>query len=168
VSPTLAWHERPRDEANLFNPAFLGLLLERTAYGHQERAGKGLPWTLGYVALPAILHRETREALPTGVATSMPAWTRDNAVLVASLAQRAIVLRPLLTEAMLFGLAHGIVVHENGLVFPARHARRRLRDPWHEPTEDFRSCATKAAFFGRWCGVSGQPATIYALWGVRP
>lgn len=162
------WAERPRDEASLFNPAFLGALLAQVADGHRKDSGAGLPWTLGFIALSAVLHKETREALPKSISTSMAAWTRDHALLVGALPQRASVLRPRISEALLFGLAHGLLIHEDGRLLPGQRRHRVPSDPWREPTDDFRQCASKAALFGRWCARSGMPATIYALWGARP
>lgn len=152
----------------MLNPAFMGQLIERAATGHGERRQSGLPWPLVFLALPAVLHKPTRDALPRDTRTSMAAWTRDNALFVGSLVERARSLRPLITEGLLFSLAHGMVRHDSGLLVPARLARRKHGDPWREPTDDFRDCATRAAFFGRWCAVSGLPATVFALWGIRP
>lgn len=168
MSPVQTWRDRPRDEANLFNPAFLGQLVERAAYGHRERSPDGLPWVLTFLALPVVLHKPTRDALPANVNTSMAAWTRDNTLLVASLPERARSLRPHVTEALLFSLAHGVVRHDEGTLLSGARARRKSTDPRRDPTEDFRACTTKAGFFGRWCAVSGLPATVFALWGVRP
>lgn len=166
MSAVARWGERPREEANLLNPAFLGQLIERTATGHRERAKVGLPWPLVFLALPVILHKPTRDALPRDIRTSMAAWTRDNVLLVASLAERARSLRPLITESLLFSFAHGMVRHDSGGLVPAKLARRRPNDPWRDPTEDLRDCATRAAFFGRWCAVSGLPSTVFTLWDV--
>lgn len=168
MSTAVAWQERPRDEVSLFNPAFLGLLVERAANGYQERSGAGLPWTLAFLALPVVLHKETREALPSSVNTSMAAWTRDHPLLVGALAPRAQALRPLVSEAVLFSLAHDLIGHEDGVLLARGLRPRRRSEPWREPTEDFRACATKVSFFGRWCALSGLPATVYALWGAKP
>lgn len=168
MTDLLKWADRPRDEANLFNPAFLGQLLDRAAHGYRERSARGFPWVLAFVALPVVLHKPTRDALPGKVSTSMAAWTRDNTLLVASLPERARSLRPHVTEAILFSLSHGLVRHENGTLLPGTRARRKPTDPWRDPTEDFRDCASRASFFGRWCAVSGLPATVFALWGMRP
>jgi hypothetical protein len=168
VSTPSTWRERPRDQANLFNPAFLAVLIERCAYGHRERSGEGIPWPLVFIALPVVLHRETREDLPKAVTSSMAAWTGSHALLVARLPERARALQPYVREALLFALAHGLVRLEGDRLLSRNLARPGEEQPWREPTEDFRSCATKAAFFGRWCAVAGLPATVFALWGVRP
>ena len=168
MSPTTQWDLRPREEANLLNPAFLAQLVDRAATGHREVLGRGLPWPIVYLALPAVLHQETREALPRDTRSDMAGWTRAHPLLVAGLAERARAIRPMVSEAMLFGLAHGLIRREGATLEPGRLARRTQRVAWREPTEDFRACATRAAFFGRWCAGSGTPATVYALWGMRP
>jgi hypothetical protein len=167
VSVLQSWEERPRDEGNLFNPAFFGLLIERAANGHRERSGEGLPWPLIYLILPAVLHKETREDLPASVSTSMAAWTQSHPLLVGALPERARAMQPLVRQGLLFGMRHRLVRRDADLLCSGQ-VRLAKKDERREPTDDFRSCATKAAFFGRWVAASGMPATIFALWGVRP
>lgn len=169
MSGATPWAERAREEANLLNPSFLAVLIERLSTGHCERAAAGIPWPLIYLGIPVVLHKPTRDALPANVNTSMAAWTRAHPLLVGALPARAQSLRPLVSEALLFGLARREFVREGATLLPP--ARRRRRPPGltlRDPTDDFRDCATRAAFFGRWCGDSGLPATVMALWGVRP
>lgn len=163
------WAERAQEEANLLNPSFLSVLIERLAAGHRERVGRGLPWPLIYLGIPVVLHKPTRDALPGNVNTSMAAWTRQHPLQVGSLPPRAQSLRPLISEALLFGLTRREVTRDGATLVPPERRRRRppgleLRDP----TDDFRDCVTKATFIGRWCADSGLPATVMALWGVRP
>jgi hypothetical protein len=167
VSPLQNWEERPRDEGNLFNPAFFGLLIERAANGHRERCGEGLPWPMIYLILPAVLHKETRDALPAAISTSMAAWTQTHPLLVATLPARAQAMQPLVRQGLLFGLSHHLVRRETDLLHSGQ-VKLVKKGERRDPTDDFRSCATKAAFFGRWVADSGMSATIFALWGVRP
>ena len=163
------WTQRAREEANLLNPSFLAVLIERLATGHRERVAAGLPWPLIYLGIPAVLHKPTRDALPANVNTSMAAWTRAHALLVGALPGRAQSLRPLVSEALLFGLTHREFACEGAVLLPpARRRRRPTGLPLRDPTDDYRTCATRAAFFGRWCADSGLPATAMALWGVKP
>jgi hypothetical protein len=168
MSPAIEWDLRPREEANLLNPVFLALLMSRAAAGHQETIARGLPWALVFIALPAVLHQETRAALPRDVRGDMAGWVRAHPLLVEGLALRARALRPMVSEALLFGMAHGLVQRDGALLEAGRVKRRTAALPWRDPTDDFRECASRAAFFGRWCAVSGTPATIFALWGLRP
>jgi ABC-3C biological conflict system middle component len=168
MTSVTSWELRPREEANLLNPVFMALLMTRAAVGHRETFGRGLPWPLIYLALPAVLHQETRDALPRNVRADMGGWARAHPLLTEGLAERARALRPLITEALLFGLAHGVIKRDDALLEPGRIRRRSPVLPWREPSEDFRACISGAAFMGRWCAVSGTPATIFALWGLRP
>jgi len=162
------WHERPKDEAALLNPVFLSQMMGRVGDGHRRRVGSGVPWPLLFVAVPAVLHKATRDALPASVASSMARWTQTYPLAVASLPSRAVSLGPLLKEALVFGLAHRILVRESGLIVAGRLRRRSAAMPWRQPTEDFKDCMQRAEFFGRWIAGSGTPATVLALWGVRP
>ena len=41
-----AWHQRPAEEANLFNPAFLGSLVYEFVKSFQKARPEGVPLTL--------------------------------------------------------------------------------------------------------------------------
>jgi Family of unknown function (DUF6521) len=168
VSTAVAWDERSPEEANLLNPAFLAILIDSAAAGYRELAGAGLTWPLIFLALPAVLHKRTREALPRDVRGSMAGWVRSHPLEVEEIAERAPALRTTISDALVFGIAHGTIVRDGPLLLPGRRARRRPGESRREPTEDFASCATRARFFGRWCAVSGTPATVFALWGLQP
>lgn len=162
------WTQRPSEEAILLNPVFLGTLIDRVATGYRGTAGAGLPWTLIYVALPTVLHYETRLALPSTTTTSMAAWTRANLLLVEGVTTRAPALRRTVREALLFALSHGLVARTADRLEPGGRARRGPTFPWREPTNDYKACAQKATFFGRWCASAGTPATVFAFWGLKP
>jgi hypothetical protein len=168
VTAAPAWSMRPREEANLFNPVFLSQLVDRVAVGHTGTVGSGIPWPLVYLTLPIVLHKPTRDALPHSISTSMASWTRDHPLLVSALPSRARSLRAHVTECLLFGLSHAVINHDDARILPGQRARRSPTLPWRDPTDDYRECANRATFVGRWCGTAGLPATIFALWGVRP
>lgn len=168
MSTTVAWVDRSPEEANLLNPGFLATLIDSAAAGHRELAAAGLPWPLVFLALPAVLHKRTREALPRDVRASMAGWVRSHPLEVQEIAERAPALRATITEGLVFGLAHGTIAREGSRLLPGRRGRKRPGEHRREPTDDFASCATRARFFGRWSAVSGTPATVFALWGLRP
>jgi hypothetical protein len=168
MTPTLTWDVRSREEKALLNPAFLARMIERVAHGYEAEDEEGVPWPLLHIAVPAILHKPTRDALPHGVNTSMAAWCRGNPVIVVRLADRARTLQPLVREGLLYALAYEWVTQAEGRL-QARPVGRRPRNvAWRDPTQDFRACANRATFFGRWLAMAGTPATAFALWGVRP
>jgi hypothetical protein len=163
-----AWALRPVEEANLLNPAFIALLVRQAADAHRSLDRQSLPWMLAFIVAPAVLHGPTRAGLPQTVTSSMTRWSQTHPELLAGFPARAGALVPAVREGLLFGLTHGVLALAGDQLSPLPLRRRRARERWREPTDDYRACLSAAAFMGRWCGRSGSVATIFALWGVRP
>lgn len=150
----------------LFNPAFCAVVLYRACAGFTSKADVPMPLTLAYVVLPSALHRPTREALPRTSAASMVAWLRDNPLLLVNLPGRVRAFRDLTSEAIVFGLTHGMLVTDDGSL---RGAALRRRPRTLLPTVDWESCMRTAEFLGKWIASSGNDeATTLAQWGLRP
>jgi Family of unknown function (DUF6521) len=163
-----AWTDRSREEACLFNPSFLGLLVWSSVAGYHEATELGLPFELAFLALPLSLHKPTREALPRATRTSLAAWLESNAVFRVGFRERASALAPFVREAILFALTHNLVAAgERGQLrpFPRPRTLSRYLD---QSTAEVHDCAKKAEFIGRWFGTAGTSTTIMTLWGVAP
>lgn len=158
---------RPDDEAAaLFNPAFCGALVNRACAAFVDKTDAPLPLTYAYIILPASLHKQTRENLPKTAATSMWAWIRENPLLFVDIAERVTDFKELTSEAILFGVRHGVLRSDDFGLLPSRLKRRpqSLR-----PTEDWESCMKTAVFLGKWFATSdSDEATTLARWGFRP
>jgi hypothetical protein len=162
-----SWSDQSPEEARLFNPGFVGLLVWSTATGYTEAAGEGLPFELAFIAMPVSLHRPTRQALPRTPRTSLAAWLEENTSFRVAFADRAKGLAPFVREGILFASTHNLVAFgEDGKLrsSPPRNLALYLR----EATEEVRDCVKRAEFVGRWFGAAGMPVTVMALWGVAP
>jgi hypothetical protein len=158
--------ERPPEEVALFNAGFLAVLSYHAAHGYKERAGdQGMPAVLMYLMAPLVLHRQTRQELPHTVVAQMGLWIHNHPVIVASLPERAVALRPLVSEALTLGIRHGVVVPVGATVVAAK---LRRRPPGLRQSEEVRACKHSAEFIGRWFAAQGDPLTTLALWGLRP
>jgi len=162
-----AWYERPREEANLFNPAFTSLVISRMV-GHFEKTtgGQGLPFALSFLILPMILHRSTREALPRAADTNMFGWLSEHPDLRALFPGRMLRLRPVTQEALCFALSYGklIVTVDAIATGPRKFPLTTIPEP---STAETTSCLKKAEFLGRWFGANAQ-LNVLTAWGVRP
>ena len=155
------WSARSGVPAALLNPALIASIIAAAASGYDRERKAPLPWPLSFVIAPMVLHRGTREALPTSLATHLGAWVSRNPALRAGLPQRAQSLVTPVREGLRFGLRHGLLAIEPG--GGVRQAVARLRPA---DVGDLRVIVTKAIFVGRWVSRSEQPATIFALLGV--
>jgi len=98
------WRSRPRDEANLFNPAFCGLLLFEAFKGYASTFEDGMPFPSSFLVLPLVLHKRTRELVPSRISASngLANWTVDHPEVKLGFADRMRVLIPITRESSLF------------------------------------------------------------------
>lgn len=161
------WSERPLEQARLLNPAFLGTLLWSCARAYTTTAKQPQPYALSFLAVPVVLHKSTRESLPTSTRTSLVSWVGENPRAVVGFAERAGSLVPLVKEAVLFASNGGLLqIRESRVVAEARP--RSMARCEREASDEVKACIRKAEFLGKWFALSGDYTTVMALWGVAP
>lgn len=155
------------EAAALFNAAFCAVVLNRACAGFTAKGGEAMPLTFAYLVLPSALHRATREALPSTSAASMTTWLRDHPLVLADLPRRVRLFRDFTSQAIVYGLGHGILASNGDGALSALALARRPRAL--RPTQDWEACHKAADFLGRWLGSTGsdEPTTL-AQWGLRP
>lgn len=165
---TLApWPDRPIEQARLLNPAFVGTLLWSCARAYTASADDAQPYAISFLVAPVVLHKSTRESLPTTTRTSLVSWIGKNPRVVVGFAERARSLVPLVKEAVLFASNGGLLqVQESRVVAETRP--RRMARLEREASGEVKACIKKAEFLGKWFALSGDYTTVMALWGVAP
>src|SRR5687767_12631870 len=118
------WSQRPGEERALLNQGFCGMLLWHASGGYQAIANDGLPIEVAFLVLPLVLHRKTREALPTGVSTSLPVWLDQHPLVRARFPDRAQMLTEFTREALLFGGVHRFLIFSSSLVTASATRRK--------------------------------------------
>jgi hypothetical protein len=164
----MSWIHRPAEEKALLNPSFCSTLLWQAAIGYAADAGAPLPFDVTFLVLPIVLHRETREALPKAVTTSLAVWLNENSLVRPRIADRATKLVTFTKEALMFGGVHGLLDLTNGIVAANIDWKRKITAMLKGSTDEVRACAKRAEFVGRWFAKAGSPGTVMALVGVKP
>jgi len=163
------WDQRPREEANLFNPAFCAVVLSEFVKEFQKAKGSACPYALLFCVLPLSLHGKTRRVLPSTTLTSLYSWRERNPEVLVGFAERARSLRPVVQEALRFALHRTALAFadDGGVVLGARplSVGKKFED---RITEDARDCVNTARMLGRWLAKAGTTSTIMAAWGVKP
>jgi hypothetical protein len=163
------WRKRPPEEANLFNPAFLGSLTHELSKEYAKQKGSGLPLTYAALGLSVVLHGPTRDRLPYSTVTSLYEWLQNNEDVLIGLAGRVRGLHPYLKEALRFGFCkktlllgdgHRLIVGNTKAHFPIGFVR--------DTTAETRDILDRNKFMARWFAKSGSEATVIAAWGLRP
>lgn len=162
----LPWSERPTEVAGLLNPAFLAVLIRDAVKDFQRVSGAAMSYSLPFVMLPVVLHRPTRNRLPSTTAAVLHVWLEENEVVRIGFAQRAKRLSPFVREAILFGLQRRVFqIDDAGSLTDTRKQLRTFSGP---PEAEHQQCRKQARFVGRWFAKFGDPETIYTMWGVCP
>jgi len=162
------WHRRPGEERALLNPAFCSVLIWHAAAGYTAATEKAMPVELAFLVLPIVLHRESRETLPSAVSTSLAVWLDEHPLLRARFPERARTMVAFSRECLLFGGVHNLLQFEGNIVNARDERRKSIGEVMKESTDEVRACAKKAGFVGRWFAKAGGPATVMFLLGVRP
>jgi len=162
----LNWEARAPEVAHLLNPAFCTLLLRDAARGYNRESRQTMPFALAFLVLALVLHKATRESLPTTTKTKLIVWLQDHQDVKINLAHRMNRLVPFTKEALLFGLQCGLLaIDELGHLLATR---KRLRSAaWPENSEP-ELCRKKAFFVGQWLARVGDSTTVFAVWGISP
>ena len=161
------WAERSLEQARLLNPAFLGTLLWSCARAYASTVNENQPYAVSFLLAPVVLHKSTRESLPTTTRTSLVAWLGDNARVLVGFPERARSLVPSIKEAILFACNGGLLQVQDARLVAGSRPRTMVQFE-RDATDEVRACIKKAEFVGKWFALSGDYTTVMALWGVAP
>lgn len=162
------WTERSIEERNLLNPGFCSMLLWHAALGYASERSIPMAVEISFLVLPFVLHKETRESLPTTIRMSLPIWLAEHPIAQTRLGERAATLRAFTKESLIFGGCHGLLALAQTGVRANADMRKRVNAALKLTSDEVRDCAKRAQFLGRWLEKAGGPETVMALLGVRP
>lgn len=160
----LTWERRPIEVANLLNPAFCGELLRRCFYTYEQYTSGYFPYPLAFLVLPIVLHKKTRELISTRTKDHLDAWLHKHQEVRIGFAERARQLIPITNEALMFLLnSDSLEVSIDAKLVVKNYLPKQIKE-----TDEVSHCFKKSEIVGKWFARSGNPTTIYTMWGVRP
>ena len=164
-----SWSKRVVEEANLFNPAFCTALLAKAIEDYIKKTQQPFPFALAFLVLPVVLHRGTRDILPSSTVSSLLTWIQDNRVQLVNFPSRVRSMQRITKDTIIFGVQHETlaIVDSGGIVIgPRKQSATKKRTSLF--TSEAHECIDRAGFLGRWLAAAGTPATIYSAWGITP
>jgi hypothetical protein len=162
------WLQRPLDYRNLLNPAFCGVVLAKGAKEYAELAGHGMPLSLMFLLLPLTLSAEMRNILPTNSASSLTGWIHEHPEARIGLADHARESVNLTRQAILFCVQRRTLSVDADQLVSIVPYRMSASDALEESSPRIEDIIRRVKFLGRWFARSGEPATIFYLFGLRP
>jgi len=160
------WDNRPVTVANLLNPAFCGEIIRIVLKAYKSETLKALPFELTFLVLPLILHKQSRESLPSTTGKNFYEWLEENTMTKIYLVNKIKNLVPYTREAILFLIYHeAITVNHDGALEFITYRKSSLN---YLNKEEIQTVYKKAHMLGKWLGKAGDTKTIYASIGIKP
>ncbi|MCT7482403.1 three component ABC system middle component [Aliarcobacter cryaerophilus] len=161
-----SWENRPVTVANLLNPAFCGEIIRIMLKAYKTETNKSLPFELVFLVLPLVLHKQSRESLPSTTSKNFYEWLEENTMTKIYLVDKIKNIVSYTREAILFLIYHeAININSNGELDFVPYRKSSLNYFNNEEIEDIYK---KAKMIGKWFGKIGDTKTIYAAIGIKP
>lgn len=161
----LTWSKRPTEVANLLNPAYFAILINKICDGYQSEVQDGLPYALTFIILPLIMYPDYLEIIPKTSRTRLHIWAQQNPEVLYDFAKRAKMLAPYIREAISFGASHKVIqLTKSGEITtqPLKGLKK-----WEDATVP-RTAAKHAYVIGKIFGQVNDVPTLFAIFGARP
>lgn len=171
----------------MLNPALVAAITANAAMQYESQRNEPMPWPVAFLIAPLVLHKGTRDALPTRTTTHLSSWIATNPVVHAGFAPRAAQLREVVLEGIRFGIRYGALSvsedgglsgHLGGGVVDSRGKARLLAKAAAAGEDrivavlaegtDLGQIVTRAGLVGRWLTKLETPATAFVMLGVAP
>jgi len=164
-----SWSQRPVEEANLFNPAFLGALAYEFIKSFETDDESGASIFLVLLALAISLHSKSRKRLPSTTINNLYNWIKENQDLQIGFAERTENLWPYVREAIIFAVAQKRLSMGSGHNLKRGQKKATFTPSFIDETSyEIRGIVESSRFLGRWFTKSGSESAIAAAFGVKP
>lgn len=160
------WNKRPQILANLFNPAFCGLVLAIAIQQYEKYSSKGMPYTLLSIILPMVLPQGVRESFPSTTSTKLYNWVRTNEQVLIDFPRSVQDIVGYTNEAVMFLMGQEwINVDDDGL-FHYIYTRKDLLSLYKEG--EALDILKSAKMLGKWFSITGSDSLIFSYLKIRP
>jgi len=160
--------ELSKEEANLYNPAYVGVVLYQAIRECSEKNQQGLHCSLLYLIAPLALCGRYSSVLPVSVSTPLAGWVSDCEGHLVGFANSVSAYIDVVNMAIIFLLEQeAISLSENGFFLINNGAMPKLPAMINK-NEAFKKAYLGSGFLGRWFGQSPSVEGIYTHFGVMP
>ncbi|HDS1200849.1 TPA: hypothetical protein QD004_000096 [Shewanella algae] len=160
--------ELSKEEANLYNPAYIGVILYQAIRECSKQNQQGLHCSLLYLIAPLSLSGRYSSVLPATVSTPLAGWAADFEGHLVGFANSVSAYIDVVNMAIVFLLEkEAISLSENGFFLINNETLPKLPAMVNK-NEAFKRAFLGAGFLGRWFGQSPSVEAIYTHLGVMP
>jgi hypothetical protein len=156
------------EEQNLYNPAYIGVILYQSIREYQKKNEAGLHCALAYLIAPLALSPRYSSNLPSTITTPIAGWVAEQEGVLIGFSESVGAYIDIVNSAIAFLLDHSaIVLGEDGR-YHMPNDQMALLPALVNRNPVFKKNFQSAGFLGRWFAGASSVESIYAFFGVKP
>jgi hypothetical protein len=156
------------EEKNLFNPAYVGLILYQAIREYQIKNSTGLHCSLAYLILPLALSPRYSLKLPKIISTPIAGWSVEHEGELIGFAESARAYLDIVNSAIIFLLEHGAISLSEEGEYSIQNDKIAKMPKFVVNNKIFKNSFLSAGFLGRWFATASSVESIYTHLGVKP
>ena len=157
-----------REEINLYNPAYVGVILYQAIREHIAKNPSGFHCCLAYIVAPLSISPKYSKILPSTVATPIAGWAANNEGELIGFAGVASSYVDVVNSAIAFLMEHNtVLLSDDGLYFLSDGVFSQ-KPSYVANNMKYKDSFLAAGFLGRWFAEASSVESVYAQLGIRP
>ncbi len=160
----------PDELLNLYNPAYVGLVVYLAGRAYYTKSKRNVPVYFPYVMFPLIAVDSCRRRLPKK-AGKLSDWARQHGDALFDFPERVTSLRPFVSSGLVFLKSHSLVKRadsDGSLRFTSRKGFIGSVDSLVLSSEEVRNELDKAPIAGRLLAAEKEISSVLAIFGLKP
>lgn len=156
------------EEANLYNPAYVGMIIYQAIRSYQENNKSGFHCGFTYIVAPMALSFKYSKLLPKTVSTPITGWAMDHEGELIGFADTASAYVRIVNLAIEFLLDYNaITIDAKGNYF-LTDIELPQKPSYVLKNLKFKNDFLASGFIGRWLSFAPNVESVFAQLGIRP
>lgn len=156
------------EEVNLYNPAYVGIVLYQAIREYQENSQSGFHCGLTYIVAPMSMSPRYSRILPASVATPIVGWVAEHEGELIGLASVVSAYADIVNSAIAFLLEHEAILLDDEGRYCLTSTTFPKRPNYVIKNTKFKDSFLAAGLLGRWFSEAPTVESVYAQLGIRP
>lgn len=156
------------EEINLYNPAYVGVVLYQSIREYEAMNPSGFHCGLTYIVAPMSISPRYSKILPATVATPVSGWVAEHEGELIGFANAVSSYADSVNSAIAFLLEHeAVLMDDEGRYFLSNIALPQ-KPSYVFKNKNFKDSFLAAGLLGRWFSGASNIESVYAQLGIRP
>jgi hypothetical protein len=156
------------EEINLYNPAYVGVVLYQAIREYQTKNSSGFHCGLTYIVAPLSISIRYSKTLPATVATPIASWVAEHEGELIGFAGAISAYAEIVNAAIAFLLEHKAILLDSEGRYYLTDISLPQKPNYVIRNGRFKDSFLAAGLLGRWFSEASTVESVYAQLGIRP